>query len=159
MTTTVRVEGVKQTLNELRSIDPELRKSFNKNAREVTRPLVQTAQASYQSVDFPSGTSRTWLQRGRPVFPLLTRLAVRGVTTKISTSRKSAGAIVVVQSNAGAAVFEFARNGLLGEAFTRKNGAPARVMWKAADQTLPAVQNEMTRLVNDVAETVERRLY
>ena len=159
MTTTIRVEGVKQTLNDLRSIDPELRKAFNKNAREVTRPLVQSAQAAYQSADFPSGTSRSWAVRGRPVFPLLTRLAVRGVTTKISTSRKSAGAIVVVQSNAGAAVYEFAQTGLLGQAFTMKNGAPARVMWKAADQTLPAVQNEMTRLVNDVAETVERRMY
>jgi hypothetical protein len=159
VTTTVRVEGVKQTLNELRSIDPELRKTFNKNARQVTRPLVQSAQAAYQSTDFPSGTSRLWTQRGRPVFPLLGRLAVRGVSTKISTSKKSAGAIVVVQSNAGAAIFEFARNGLLGQAFTMKNGAPARVMWKAADQTLPAVQTEMTRLVNDVAQTVERRLY
>lgn len=159
MTTTVRVEGVKETIKALRDIDPELRKAFNKDARQVTRPLVTAAQSRYQTLTFPSGTSRRWFQRGRPVFPLLGSQASRGIKTKISTSKRTAGAITVVNVDAGAAIFEFAQNGPLGEAFTRKNGAPARVMWKAADATLDAVQTEMTKLVDDVTATIEKRMY
>jgi hypothetical protein len=34
----VEVSGVKSAIKELRKIDPELRKQFNKDAKEVVRP-------------------------------------------------------------------------------------------------------------------------
>lgn len=159
MTTTVRVEGIQQTIKTLKEIDPELRKEFNRNVKAITKPIVQTAQATYRSQSFPSGTARRWAPGGRQIFPLTTQLAVRGVTTKISTSKRSASTITVVQSNAGAAVFEFARNGSLGAAFTSKNGYPARVMWPSADRNAEQVKQAMAVLVDDVTETVNRRLY
>lgn len=159
MTTTVRVEGVQETIKILREIDPELRKSFNKNAKEITKPLVAAAQAAYRSTSFPSGTARPWAPGGRQIFPLTPQAASKGVTTKISTSKRNAGAIVVVQANPGGAVFEFARNGALGQAFNVKNGYPARVMWKAADQNLDAVQRNMVKYIDEVSETITKRFY
>lgn len=159
MTTTIRVDGIKETIKELRDIDPELRKTFNKNVKEITKPIVVAAQAAYRAMSFPSGTARPWSPRGRQVFPLTNQAAVRGVTTKISTSRRQKAAITVVQGNPGAAVFEFARNGVLGAAFNGKNGYPARVMWPAADANADSVESEMSKLIDEVSETISRRLY
>ena len=159
MSTTVRVQGIKETIKELKDIDPELRKTFNRNVKEITRPIVSAAQAAYRAQQFPSGTARSWAPRGRQVFPLTNQAAVRGVTTKISTSRRQQAAITVVQGNPGAAVFEFARNGRLGAAFNGKNGYPARVMWPAADANIDSVQTGMAKLVDEVSETITRRLY
>lgn len=159
MSTTIRVDGVKEAIKELRSIDPELRRTFTKNVKQITKPIVQAAQAAYRSQNFPSGTKYKWAPKGREVFPLTNKAAIRGVTTKISTSRKQQSAITVMQGNPGGAVFEFAEGGLLGQAFTRKNGRAARVMWPAADRNIENVQQEMTKLVDDLTNTINRKLY
>lgn len=157
--TTIRVDGVKQTIAELNKVDPALRKKFNANVREITRPLVNAAQAKYRATNFPSGTTRNWAQKGRPIFPLDPARAARGVRPQISTSRRQASTIVVVQSNAGASVFEFAANGPLGQAFGTKNGPTPRVMWPAADATKNIVEAQMARLVEDTTNDINKRLY
>lgn len=157
--TTIRVEGIKETLKVLKDIDPDLRREFTRNAKQITQPIVNAAQSIYRSTTFPSGTARRWAPRGREIFPLTQQKTVRGVSTKISTSRRTTGAITVVQSNPGGAVFEFAKNGRLGQALTFKNGMTPRAMWRAADANLETVQSEMSKLVDDVADTVNRRLY
>jgi hypothetical protein len=43
----VEVSGVKSAIKELRKIDPELRKQFNKDAKEVVRPVIEAAKANY----------------------------------------------------------------------------------------------------------------
>lgn len=158
MSATIRVDGVKETIASLKKIDPELRKTFNRQVKEIAKPIITAAQGRYRSQDFPSGTARAWNQRGRPIFPLDTQKAVRGVTAQISTSRRSASTIAVVQKNAGAAVFEFAASGNLGAAFNSKNGAPARVMWPAADSAQNAVSAEMARYVEEVSDMINKEL-
>ena len=158
MSTTVRIDGVKETIAELRKLDPNLRKKFNANVREITKPIVQAAQATYRAQNFPSGTARKWEQRGRQIFPLDQSKAVRGVSTKISTSRKQASTIVVAQTNPGAALFEFASNGRLGTAFTGKNGPSPRAMWPAADRNQTQVASELAKLVEDVTDQMNRML-
>lgn len=158
MSATVRVDGVKETIAELRRIDPELRKAFNKQVKEIAKPIVSAAQARYRGQTFPSGTARNWQQRGRPIFPLDSQKAVRGVSAQISASKKNASTISVVQKNAAAAVFEFASSGNLGAAFTTRNGAPARVMWPAAESAQNAVAEEMARYVEEVSDQITRNL-
>lgn len=156
--TTIRVDGVKQTIATLSKVDPALRKKFNAQVREITRPLVLAAQTKYKSTTFPSGTSRNWAPRGRPVFPLDPARAAKGVRPQISTSRRQASTIVVIQSNAGASVFEFAASGRLGQAFGQKNGPTPRVMWPAADSTKNMIESRMAKLVDDVANDINAGL-
>jgi hypothetical protein len=155
---TIRVDGVKETIANLRKLDPELRKNFNANVKQITAPIVQGAQATYRAANFPSGTAHKWEQKGRQIFPLDTSKAVRGVSTKISTSRRQASTIVVAQTNPGAAVFEFASNGRLGTAFTGKNGSSPRAMWPAADRNQTKVASELAKLVDDVSDRMNRML-
>ena len=39
----VKMSGVKEAVKELRKIDPELRKQFNKDAKAVVRPVINAA--------------------------------------------------------------------------------------------------------------------
>jgi hypothetical protein len=45
----VEVSGVKSAIKELRKIDPELRKQFNKDAKEVVRPVIEAAKSKLPS--------------------------------------------------------------------------------------------------------------
>lgn len=156
--TNIRIDGVKETLVTLRKFDPEMRKTFAKNVRQITKPLVSAAQSRYPSQAFPSGTARNWAPGGRPIFPLTANKAARGVKSGISTSKRNASTISVTQTNPGAAVYEFAQNGGLGQAFSRKSGAPARVMWPAAEATQPAVSAELERYILEVADYINKEL-
>lgn len=156
--TTVRVEGVKQAIVELRKIDPELRKTFNANVRQITKPLVDDAKRVYRGTQFPSGTKRNWSQNGRVKFPLDNAKAVRGVKSKISTSKRNASTILVGQFDPGAAIYEFAAAGNLGNSFGKKNGGTPRVMWPAADRNLDAVTANMAALVEQASDEITRRL-
>lgn len=156
--TNIRVEGVKETLKTLRQFDPEMRKTFAKNVRQITKPLVAAAQSRYQSAFFPSGTYRNWAPGGRTIFPLDAKKGSRSIKAGISTSKRNASTISVTQTNAGMAVYEFARNGNLGAAFNSKNGAPARVMWPAAEATQPAITAELERYIAEVTDYINKEL-
>jgi hypothetical protein len=154
-----RIEGVKQTIAELRRLDPEIRKAFNKNAKEIARPAIIVAQNRYKALQFPSGTYRKWEQGGREIFPLNPNKASRAVMVKVSGRKKGGAAIAIVNSYAGAGVFEFARNGNLGAAFNAKNGAPARVMWPVVSSQENAIAAEMARLIDDVSRMINEELH
>lgn len=155
---TVRVDGVKLTIRELRRIDPELRRTFNRDVREILKPVIDEARRRYQSIEYPSGTARKWQQNGREKFPLTNKESVRGVGVKIDTRKRNASTIVVVQSNAGASIFEFANGGNLGASFKTKNGGTPRVIWPAADSRMPQVIDNMRDLVDRVADEISRSL-
>lgn len=158
MSATIRVDGVKETIADLRRLDPQIRKAFNKDAKAIATPVIRVAQNRYRGLQFPSGTYRNWQQGGREIFPLNPSKAAKAIRLKISTSKKNASSIFIVNTYAGAGVFEFARNGSLGEAFNRKNGAPARVMWPSVETSESAVAEEMARLVEAVSDQINKEL-
>jgi hypothetical protein len=155
------VQGVKEAAKALRQIDPELRKEFNANVRQIAAPIVDAAKASYNDYIIPSGTRRNWTQRDRKLFPFTAAAARRGVRTKIDTRARSRSSIKVVQSNPAAAIYEFAGQATpnaLGRAFTYKGRKPARVMWPSAEMNIGKVTDEMKELVKDVERTIQKEL-
>ena len=159
MSISMEVEGVKQTINDLRRISPELKRAFAKDAKKVARPAISVAVNRYKALQFPSGTYRAWNRGDKQIFPLSNNKAARSVQVKVSGSKKAGAAIAIVSAYAGAGVFEFARNGNLGAAFTKKNGPPARVLWPSVESTQDAIVQEMADLVKQVSEQIERGLY
>jgi hypothetical protein len=155
------VQGVKEAAKALRQIDPELRKEFNANVRQITAPIVDAAKAAYTDTIIPSGTRRNWTQRDRKIFPFTAAAARRGVRTKIDTRARSRSSIKVVQTNPAAAIYEFAGDRTanpLGAAFSRKNRPPARIMWPAAEANIGDVTDQMKQLVEDVERTIQKEL-
>jgi len=156
--TVIRVDGVKNTIKTLGYIDPEMKKAFTKNVKEILQPIVSNARGLYGSASFPSGTARSWAPGDREVFPLNRQLAARGVGVQTRGGKRNRSTISVVQRNAGAAVYEFAQNGGLGQAFTSKSGSPARVMWKAATSGTDQVTANLEKYIKEVMDDLNRVL-
>lgn len=161
----IQVIGVKETIKELRSLDPELRKQFNRDSKKIAQPVVDKAKGSYPT-KYLSGMFRTWSQRGRQLFPYSQRDAQRGVVFQIKTSRSAVGILTIIQKNPAAAIVDMAGKaggaGAKGEQYVRAltlfHGQPSRVMWPAYESTKDQVQREMLDLVREASETVENRI-
>jgi len=161
----IQVIGVKETIKELRRLDPELRKQFNRDAKKIAQPVVDKVKGSYPT-KYLSGMFRTWSQRGRQLFPYSQRDAQRGVVFQIKTSRSAVGILTVIQKNPAAAIVDMAGkaggDGAKGEQYVRAltlyYGQPSRVMWPAYESTKDQVQREMLDLVREASETVQNKI-
>jgi len=161
----VQVIGVKDTIKELRSIDPDLRKQFNRDAKEIAQPIIDKAKSDYKT-RYLSGMSRAWSQRGRKLFPYTQRDAQRGVVFKIDTGKRATSILTIIQKNPAAAIIDMAgkQGGQpgKGEQFVRAmgfdHGSPSRVMWPAAESQEGRVENAMIELVDKVANQVQLRI-
>lgn len=158
MAETVRIEvqGVKQTLRMLRSIDPELRKQFNKDARQVVKPLMDDAKQRYTRVPL-SGFNRKW----KEITPRTIGRYRSGVSFRVNTSDKRGAVFTVLQRNAAASVFDMAgRNGTnqLSRSLERAGwGTASRVMWPAAETKGDQAIAELLNLVEQVANRLDRQ--
>ena len=161
----VEISGVKNAIKELRKIDPELRKQFNKDAKEVVRPVVEEAKSAYPDVVL-TGMLRTWTQNGIQKFPYSSRKARSGVKLKVDTRGKAVSIINVAQNNPAAVIVDMAGKkgggSRRGEVFianlTEKAGRPSRVMWPAFESNETQVQFAMVQLINSVMERVDKEI-
>ena len=154
----IEVLGVKQVLRDLKTIDPEARKQFAKDAKQIAAPIVVAAQGRYPA-QVLSGMKYRWTQNGRQLLPWDQRKARRGITVKVDAGKRSDGVVTIIQKDPAAAIIEFAADSRLGRSLsTLAWGAPARVMWPAAEAHVTDVQNEMTKAIDEVAKTINRKI-
>ena len=153
----VEVEGTKQVLRTLRKVDPTLRKQFDKDARQVVKPLMDDAKQRYTRVPL-SGFNRRW----RDITPRTIGRYRSGVQFRVNTSKKREAVFTVLQRNAAASVFDMAGRKQPNQLATNLEragwGTPSRVMWPAAEARAEQVRNELIDLVVKAAETIEREL-
>ena len=104
---TVQIVGVKQAINSLRKIDPQLQKDFKAEATAIAQPAINAAKAAYTQVPL-SNMKYRWNDRGRKVFPFTVSSAQAGVKMRFDTRRNAVGVILIQQMNQAAAIFESA---------------------------------------------------
>lgn len=160
--TNVEVIGVKETIRELRQLDPELRKQFNRDAKKIAEPIINEAKSRYPQ-KYLSGMARAWSQRSRKLFPYTQRDAQRGVVFKIDTGRRATSILTIIQKNPAAAIVDMAGKGggtnAQGARFIANLfGQPSRVMWPAAESKQDQVTDAMMELVKEAAQQVENRI-
>lgn len=158
-TTSTQIVGVQDAIKALRKIDPDLRKQFNRDVKQIVAPIVDAAGNSYPR-EMLSGMERSWTQRGTQKFPYSQTKAKRSIKPKIDTSRDAKSIIRVRQTDPAAVIVEFAGKGSsnpLG-ASLNKFGQPARFMWPAAVKELPAVTRRMTSAVMEVIRQADQGL-
>ena len=161
------VIGAKLVIKELRQLDPELRKEFNRNAKNVAKPVLDRAKASYPA-QYLSGMARLWRDRrnGRQLFPYNQQKAQKGVVFKIDTGKRATAVLTIIQKDVAASIIDMAGkqggDGPTGARYVAAMrlfyGAPSRVMWPAYESTANQVENAMMELVQDAAKTVENRI-
>jgi len=162
---TVRVDGVKDTINQLGKIDKQLQKQFKADATRIAEPALDAGRKSYARLNNESdpyalsGMSRSWTQGGRKIFPLTVAKAIKGVSMKFDTRRRAIGVILIIQKDVATAVFETAgrkTSNKLGVSLGSIDSGKTRLLQPAVDGARDKIEKEMRQLVKDVTATVQR---
>jgi hypothetical protein len=101
------IKGAKQAIISLRKIDPEYRKDFNREAKNIAAPLVADAKAEYPEMPL-SGMAKLWTNNGRELLPWSVSKVRSGVKLKTSTRKNASSVIYITQANPAGAIFEVA---------------------------------------------------
>jgi hypothetical protein len=159
-TTTIQVVGVKETINALKSIDPQLQKDFRTQANEIAKPAINAAKDVYNQVPL-SGMAYKWSSKGRQLFPFTVAKAKSGVKLRIDTRRNAVGVILIEQKDPATAIFETAGRAnanKLGEQLGFVGAGRTRLIGPAVYKARKGIEKEMEKMILDTARTVQKAI-
>jgi hypothetical protein len=161
VTTNVSVYGAQDAIKALKNVDPEARKQFTKDVKNIAKPITDPLKNSYPETIL-SGMVRDWNYRGRVIIQGYSRYAAfKGVGVSISTKKKSTSVISIRQRDPWGSIVEFAGTKTTN-AFTRnldlKLGKPGRLMWETAEGALVAVSKEMYDALEKVMSATNQKM-
>ena len=168
-TATVQIVGVKQAINSLRKIDPQLQKDFKAEATAIAQPAINAAKAAYSQLPL-SGMAYRWADRGRKIFPFTVSNAQSGVRMRFDTRRNAVGVILIEQKNPATAVFEGAgrkdtnRLGTSLDAVSPERGfamampGRTRLIGPAVYKARRGIEAEMAKMVLETIKQVQKEL-
>ena len=156
----ISVVGVKDTINKLRKLDPELQKQFKVDATAIAQPAINAAKAMYTQVPL-SGMSRDWKQKkdGRKIKGFDVAKAKNGVQMKFDTRRNAVGVILIIQKNQAAAIFETAgrkNTNSLSRNLDPVQAGRTRLIGPAVYRSRRGIEAAMKSTIAAAARTVER---
>ncbi len=160
--TTIQVSGVKETINALKKIDPQLQKDFRAQAKEIAEPAIKAAQDMYTQVPL-SGMAYNWTSKGRDRknFTFSVAKAKSGVKLRIDTRRGAVGVILIEQKDPAAAIFETAgraNSNKLGNQLGFVGAGRTRLIGPAVYKARRGVEAEMEKMILDTARTVRQAM-
>ena len=157
---TVDMVGVKNTINALRKIDPQLQKDFKAQAIQIASPAISAAKAVYTQVPL-SGMAYSWTSNGRKVFPFVVSKAVNGVRMRFDTRRNAVGVILIEQKDPAAAIFETAgraNSNRLSNSLEPVSAGRTRLIGPAVYRARKRIETEMVRMIKDTMRVVQQDL-
>ena len=158
--TTVSVVGVKETINALKQIDPQLQKDFRTAATSIAQPAINAAKDMYTQVPL-SGMAYKWNSRGRQLFPFTVAKAKNGVKLRIDTRRNAVGVILIEQKDPATAIFETASRAnanRLGDSLGFVGAGRTRLIGPAVYKARRGIEAEMEKMILDTARTVRQAM-
>lgn len=158
--TTISVVGVKETINALKKIDPQLQKDFRAQANEIAQPAINAAKDMYTQMPL-SGMQYKWNSRGRQLFPFSVAKAKSGVKLRIDTRRNAVGVILIEQKDPATAIFETAgraNSNRLGDQLGFVGAGRTRLIGPAVYKARRGIEAQMEKMILDTARTVRQSL-
>ena len=158
VSTTIQVVGVKDTINALRKIDPQLQKDFKAQATQIAEPAISAGKAVYTQVPL-SGMAYSWTSNGRKVFPFTVSKAVKGVRMRFDTRRNAVGVILIEQKDPAAAIFETAGRAnanRLSNNLEPVTAGRTRLIGPAVYKARRKIEREMQAMILDTIRTVQK---
>ena len=158
VSTTIQVVGVKDTINALRKIDPQLQKDFKAQATQIAEPAISAGRAVYTQVPL-SGMAYSWTSNGRKVFPFTVSKAVKGVRMRFDTRRNAVGVILIEQKDPAAAIFETAGRANANRLSANLEPVTAgrtRLIGPAVYKARRKIEREMQAMILDTIRTVQK---
>jgi len=167
--TTIEIVGVKQTINSLRKIDPQLQKDFKADATAIAQPAINAGKAVYRDVPI-SNFANDWNNKTatgvRRIKGFNVEKARAGVKMRFDTRRNAVGVILIEQKDQAAAIFEQAgrRNpGSRLDNSLRIAGFPVsagrtRLIGPAVYKARRGIETEMKKMIAKTMRTVQSEL-
>ena len=158
VSTTIEIVGVKQAINDLRKIDPQLQKDFKADATAIAQPAINAGKAVYKDLPL-SGMKYKWTQRDRKLFPYTTAKAVNGVRMRFDTRRNAVGVILIEQKDPAAAIFETAGRAnanKLGNALGFVGAGRTRLLGPAIYKARRGIEAQMEKMILKTIRTVQK---
>jgi len=169
VSTTIEMVGVKQTINSLRKIDPQLQKDFKADATAIAQPAINAGKAVYRTVPI-SNFANDWNNKTatgvRRIKGFNVDKARAGVKMRFDTRRNAVGVILIEQKDQAAAIFEQAgrRNpGSRLDNSLRIAGFPVsagrtRLIGPAVYKARRGIETEMKKMIVKTMRTVQSEL-
>ena len=160
VSTTVSVVGVKETINALKKIDPQLQKDFRAQATAIAAPAINAAKEMYTQLPL-SGMAYKWNSKGRQLFPFSVGKAKSGVKLRIDTRRNAIGVILIEQKDPATAIFETAGRAnanRLGDQLGFVGAGRTRLIGPAVYRARRGIEAEMQKMILDTARTVRQAM-
>ena len=176
MSGSIRITGVKQTINTLNKLDKELVRTFKANVDQIAAPVISDTAGAYNQVGVPlSGMARNWTRStkggsSRGMFPYVPSRAGAKLKTRYDTRRNSVGVIIIQQMDPAASIFEVAGRAnanRLGASLDQEQGrgwaaasaGRTKVMGPAVYRaTRKGATQEIQRLVDELGDELTRKL-
>lgn len=160
-----RVDGLDTVLREIAKIDPEIKKQLRKDARQITKPIIDDAKQRYPTVRKKQppirGTAYKWEnENARGPFPFDAARARRGLKFSVEFTKR--GTIIRVRQVDGAAILleNVGKGGNfsgLASAVAFRYGMRDRFLWASAEKKLPAVRDELRDSIRTMLRDWNRR--
>ena len=168
-TTTIEIVGVKNTINALRKIDPQLQKDFKADATAIAQPAINAGKAVYKKVPI-SNFAKDWNSKTRKGTRRIKGFSVykaqNGVKMRFDTRRNAVGVILIEQKDQAAAIFEQAGRANPGgrlDNSLRIAGFPVsagrtRLIGPAVYKARRGIEAEMKKMIVKTIRTVQREI-
>jgi hypothetical protein len=162
VSTTITVVGLKETINALNKVEPQLVKDFKASANKIAQPAISAAQNKYTQVPL-SGMARAWTSKksDRKIKGFSVANAVKGVQTKFDTRRKAVGVILIIQKDQAAAIFETAGRAnanKLSNNLEPVSAGRTRLIGPAVYRSRRKIENEMKEMIVDTISAVQKKI-
>lgn len=166
--TTMTVAGINEAIRSLNKLEPGLRKVVRQEAKTIAEPALSAVRSAYSYIppsgNANSGFSRKWAGpavKGRKVFPFTLAKARKGVDLTFQTDRRTLGTIIIVQKDAGTAIFESAgrktRN-IMSVNLKPVRAGRTRVIGPVVYSKIALIEKAMEKFAVDVVNRVNREL-
>lgn len=180
---TIRVEGVKEALKELNTINKRLRREITKDFRQIVQPVVNDSVDLLPFKEPMSGWQRGWNplpgrqsvtgDNKRDILPWDDRAfyakQIRAYTSgkkprAYNGFMKNAVAFGIRWTGPQATLFDMTQGGKteqgrrMARVLNERYGPASRIIWRAYERSSPDVERQMRQLINRVMMAVGRNL-
>lgn len=163
----VKVEGLPELFRDLGRIDPELRKAAVRRVYAVGQIIQTEARGNIPAMPPMSGWQRRRGARNKWAWsPARSRSRIRVKVSTGSVKKNEIRLIRVIQSDPAGSIYDMAGRKSSGKSqqgrqFVQnlnKRGKASRSMWAAAEAKESQIEQALREAVDDMADTVNRRL-
>lgn len=164
----IEVYGLRETLNELRKVEPTLYKNIRQDLLQSASPLTQAVGA-----EFPTKPLRNWHESGgrrgdARMPPYSGARAAKGVKAKAITSGRRNGILRIEQTNAGGQVYDAAGGKSAGrfvmnldkrlQTKSRPPRARSRVLYGGVARHMNIVEAQIQKVINSTERLIQIRI-